>query len=100
MPDTPELRWMHRSTRDSEFATARVKGFEVQVQDCDGDFSRWHIKRGDQYIVMGECGGFSPYHMDAAVTVATVAWRQVWAAVEMNDFVAKELPRLEAVGLA
>lgn len=94
--ETPKIEWRYRETRDSEFATARVKGFEIQVQDCDGDFSRWQIKRGDQYIVMGEESG--PKHWDDARRRAIEVWSYVWKAVDMNDFVANEIPRLRAVG--
>lgn len=95
----PKLEWQYRETNDSEYATARAKGFEIQVQDCDGDMSRWHIKRGDQYLAMGEVGGIDPYHMDAALKLATDVFGHIWQAVEMNDFVTNEMPNLKAQGI-
>lgn len=92
------LEWKYRETRDSEFADAKFKCFQIQVQDCDGDMSRWHIKRGDQYVAMGELGGNEPYHMDAAMTLAAEVLAHLWRAVEMNDFVQNEMPKLKAAG--
>lgn len=95
-----ELDWKYRSTRDSEFASARFKCFEILVQDCDGDASRWDIKRGKMYIAMGECIGNDPYHMDAAKKEAREVLVHLWRAVEMNDFVTREWPKLREQGLA
>lgn len=94
----PPLQWKYRSTRDSEYARARFKCFEINVQDCDGDFSRWDIKRGDQYVAMGELTGITPYHMDAAKELAEKVLAHLWRAVEMNDFVQNEMPKLRAAG--
>lgn len=99
MTTMPPLVWKYRETRDSEFADAKFKGFAIQVQDCDGDMSRWHIKRGDQFIAMGELGSVSPYHMDAAMKLAEEVLGHLWRAVEMNDFVQNEIPKLRAQGL-
>lgn len=95
-----KLDWRWRETRDSEYATARYRGFDIQVQDCDGDLSRWHIKRGDQYIAMGETDGNEQYHMDVAMAQAAQVMGYIWGAVDMNDYVRIELPRLKAQGLA
>lgn len=94
------LVWKYRETNDSEFARARFKCFEIEVQDCDGDMSRWHIKRGDQYVAMGDLYGIKPYHFDAAKKLAQDVLAHLWQAVEMNDFVQNELPKLKRAGMA
>lgn len=99
MTTIPPLVWKYRETNDSEYADAKFKGFAIQVQDCDGDMSRWHIKRGDQFIAMGELGSIQPYHFDAAQALAQEILGHLWRAVEMNDFVQNEIPKLRAEGL-
>jgi hypothetical protein len=92
-----DLHWKHRSTRDSEFAEAKHKCFTIQVQDCDGDMSRWHIKRGDQYVAVGEeCSVNGVYHMDHAMAMAVTVLGYLVKAVDLNDFVKNEMPLLEA----
>jgi len=100
MTEEIKLEWRYRSTRDIEFATAKYKGFEIQVEDCDGDFSCWHVKRGEQFLVVGECGstknanGDFVYHMDAAMARAIAVFGYIWKAVRMNDFVQNRLPKI------
>ena len=96
-----DLHWKHRSTRDSEFAEAKHKCFVIQVQDRDGDMSRWHIKRGDQYVAVGEERSVNGvYHMDHAMATAVMVLEYLLKAVDLNDFVANEMPKLKAKGLA
>lgn len=96
----PPLEWKYRETNDSEYARARFKCFEINLQDCDGDMTRWDIKRGDQYVAMGEIGGHTPvYHFEAAEKLALETLQHLWRAVEMNDFVQNEMPRLKAQGV-
>lgn len=91
-----ELNWKYRETQDSEFADAKYKCFAIQVQDCDGDMSRWHIKRGDQYIAVGEERSVGDvYHMDHAIATAVMVLGYLVKAVDLNDFVKNELPRIE-----
>jgi hypothetical protein len=92
-----ELNWKYRSTRDSEFADAKYQCFEVQVQDCDGDWSRWHIKRGDQYVAVGDEHSVGKvYHMDHAMATAIMVLGYLAKAVDLNDFVANEMPQILA----
>jgi hypothetical protein len=96
---TPPInpRWKYRSTRDSEFADAKHKCFAIQVQDCDGDFSRWHIMRGDQYVAVGETYSEEDvYHMDHAKKLAATTLAYLVKAVDLNDFVRNEMPLIEA----
>lgn len=97
MTDIPPLQWEYRETRDSEYGRAKFKCFEINVQDCDGDFSRWDIKRGGQYVAVGETGGSKDeYHFDAAHRIAAEVLKHLWRAVEWNDFVQNEMPKLAA----
>lgn len=99
--EVPEkLDWKYRSTRDIEFARAHFKCFDIEVQDCDGDCSDWSIKRGKQYVAMGSSCSSVPYHMDVAMKEAREVLVYLWRAVEMNDFVAGELPKLRQQGIA
>ena len=82
----PVLKWTYRETNCDETANAKFKGFEIIVQDCDGDMSRWCVKRDGQYIAMGEISTVDPYHRDAAMKLATDVFGYIWEAVEMNDF--------------
>lgn len=84
------LTWQYRETRDSEYATAIWNGFKVQVQDCDGDMSRWHIERDGQLLASGEMGGIKPYHFDAAKILARAVLGYVWDAHNTNEFVKSE----------
>lgn len=83
-----ELNWKYRSTNDSEFAEAKFKCFAVMVQDCDGDMSRWHVKRGKQYVAIGEEHSVNGvYHMDHAMATAVIVLQYLVKAVDLNDFV-------------
>jgi hypothetical protein len=91
-----ELNWKYRETQDSEFADAKHKCFSIQVQDCDGDMSRWHIKRGDQYVAVGEERSVGEiYHMNHAIATAIMVLGYLVKAVDLNDFVKNDLPRIE-----
>lgn len=95
-----KLNWKWRETNDSEYGRAKFKCFEINVQDCDGDLTRWDIKRGDQYVAVGETfGSKGEYHLDAAMRIARETLVHLWRAVEMNDFVANEMPKLRAQGI-
>jgi hypothetical protein len=97
MPKMPKIRWKYSETRDSEFADAKHKCFTIQVQDCDGDMSRWHIKRGDLYVAVGEESSVNDvYHMDHAMATAIMVLGYLVKAVDLNDFVANELPKIRA----
>jgi len=34
------------------------------IQDCDGDFTFWHVKVNDRLIGEGSYYGYEPYHYD------------------------------------
>jgi hypothetical protein len=99
---TIELNWKYRETRDSEFADAKHKCFAIQVRDCDGDMSRWHIKRGDQFVAVGaensvkSPAGDTIYHMDHAMATAVMVLSYLVKAVDLNDFVRNDMPLIEA----
>lgn len=100
-PVPAELDWKWRETRDGDIGRARFKCFDLGIQDMDGDGARWHIKRGEQYFAMGETYWTKEEdYMDAAQRIVRETLVHLWRAVEMNDFVANELPKLKAQGLA
>lgn len=61
-----EIKWRYWETNDSEYGKAFIGNMKLIVQDCDGDFSRWQIKRGRKYLASGQCNGNYPYHFDRA----------------------------------
>jgi hypothetical protein len=92
-----ELHWKYRETQDSEFADANHRCFSIQVQDCDGDTSRWHIKRGDQYVAVGEERSVGDvYHLDHAMATAIMVLGYLVKAADLNDFVKNEMPQIKA----
>lgn len=50
--DFSNLKWQFEDHRDGETATFRVCGIKAYVQDCDGDYSVWSVRRGK--ILIGE----------------------------------------------
>jgi DnaJ-class molecular chaperone len=68
MLDTPEIEWRYRENQDSEFAEAEIADLQVLAQDCDGDFSYWHVKRGETFLAAGEIRWSGElYHFDVAM---------------------------------
>lgn len=92
-----KLNWKWREHRDGDIGDARFKCFDINIQDCDGDFARWHIKRGDVYLAMGE-----ERDTDAAEAKVMVVLATLWRAVEFNDLIAAERRRRirEEAGIA
>lgn len=90
-----KLDWKWREHRDGDIGHARFKCFDLGIQDCDGDFARWDIKRGQIYVAVGE-----ERDTDKAEAKVVEVLAPLWRAVELNDFVANELPKLKAQGLA
>lgn len=50
---TSAFHWVFHEHRDGEWAIFRVCGIEARVQDCDGDYSLWSVKRGPIVIAEG-----------------------------------------------
>jgi hypothetical protein len=83
------LRWKFRDTNDSEYATSFYAGLKIVVQDCDGDFTCWHIedpKALDVWgkvptLARGECYTFNyktdPYHFNHGLDIAEHAARGI-----------------------
>lgn len=83
------LNWKLRHTNDSEYATSFYAGLKIVVQDCDGDFTRWHIedpKALDVWgkvptLASGECYTFNyktdPYHFNHGLDIAEHAARGI-----------------------
>jgi hypothetical protein len=44
--DATRLKWRYRDHRDGESASFTVCGLHAHVQDCDGDYSEWSIRKG------------------------------------------------------
>jgi len=89
-----ELKWRWREHRDGDVGKARFKCFDVRLQDCDGDFCEWQIKRGTVYVAMGQERDIEPAQAKVMEVLAFL-----WRAVEMNDFVNHEMPKLKARGI-
>lgn len=95
MAEIPKLEWKWREHRDGDIGKARFKCFDTSIQDCDGDFCRWDIKRGEIYVAMGETRDIDP-----AIAKVDEVIAFLYRAVEMNDFIRDEWPRLKEQGLA
>lgn len=90
-----EINWRWREHRDGDVGTARFKCFDLHIQDMDGDAAAWTIKRGQLCIAMG-----TERDTEKAVEKIKEVVGFLYRAVEHNDFVNRELPKLKAQGLA
>lgn len=74
-PVALRLRWAQTITSMDARLRFRAAGYDLFVQDCDGDFSNWSVKRHGQLIAHGEKGyeRDALYHCDAACLAAEEA---------------------------
>ncbi|WP_375274444.1 hypothetical protein [Methylorubrum thiocyanatum] len=52
--DASRLKWQFTDHRDGETARFAVCGLHVHVQDCDGDYAEWSIRKGRRGPVVAE----------------------------------------------
>lgn len=64
-----KVKWRYRENADSEVATLKVRNLLGIVQDCDGDFTCWEIRQGDNIVDSGRCYENIPYHFDTAKAI-------------------------------
>ena len=74
-PPAPlKLKWHQTITNMDARVRARAAGYELFVQDCDGDFSHWSVKRNGEVIATGKSWEWEPYyHCDACCLAAEEA---------------------------
>lgn len=77
-----EIKWRHWEDSCSECGRAYVGGLKVIVQDCDGDFTRWNVLRGNSLVATGEVHGILPYHFDTAKEQSVLVAKAIAAADE------------------
>jgi hypothetical protein len=73
---TLTLPWVFRETNMDATGKFRGAGYDLYVQDCDGDMSHWVLRREKVVIEKGESWDGSPfYHFDACLLAAEAALR-------------------------
>lgn len=86
MLDTQKIEWRYRENQDSEFADTEIGDLQAHAQDCDGDFSRWHVKRGKTFLAAGEIlYGNERYHFDVAKDRAVEVAKAILQAERYNS---------------
>lgn len=75
-PARAGLKWQFEEHWSGEIARFAGAGFVVRVKDCDGDASRWTVRRHGRLLAEGENDGWEPYHFDACLLAAEAALRE------------------------
>ncbi len=92
MAEHAEVQWRYRQNRDSEFAETESEDLTLLAQDCDGDFSYWHVKRGNKFLAAAEVRWRSgPYHFDIALERAVEVAKAILKAEHYNSM--RDCPR-------
>lgn len=82
----PSCEWSYRENVDSEFAECQIGDLAVLAQDCDGDFSRWDVRRHGKYLAAGEAHDEDgKYHFDVAKDVALWTALAIVEADKLNE---------------
>ena len=73
--DFTSLKWIYTEYHDDETTKFSVGKITAYVQDCNGDFSYWHVKRGKMIIAKNEDHDFDPPHFFKCLANAENALR-------------------------
>lgn len=75
--DEPTLKWKFTERRDGETAEFDIGGIRAYVQDCDGDFSYWTIRRGRRGPVLAQGETHEGNHWGTCLQQAEAALRKI-----------------------
>ena len=73
-PPPLRFKWNFRETSCTAIGRYRAAGYDLVVQDCDGDWSWWELRRGRDVLAKGEAHEWEPYyHFDACLMASEAA---------------------------
>lgn len=80
-----QIQWNEQDHRDGMTGKAVIADIHIHVQDCDGDTADWDLKRGDEYLAMGNVVATDDDY-EAAKDEAELVARSILNAEERNAF--------------